>query len=372
MSGEHGLSCNGDDLPPIDPGYCNCGCGNRLPDGSRPNAKFISSHSRRKYHYESFRSVVSAKYTSGHSILDLMTELGVSKTQIVNALKSSGVDIRKRGQKKRVHSDGLRTIVCDLYKSGFSAPEISLKTGVSRTQVFRILRLNEISTRPEGKPRFPCWDEAFMSVTTEEQAYWIGMLVTDGCISGNRIILGLAERDAGHLRKFLVFMRSTGKIIKFRPSSRTMKDGRVIRSGPHCKASVRSNTAVECLANYGVVHNKTYTARPWNGPDFLMRHYWRGVVDGDGSVSDGSKRQDGSFAMSLAGTIHMCEGLRDFIFNKTGVIASITPAGNICHLQISGKTRTPPVIRLLYDGCSVALDRKLESAHRIIEACKSF
>ena len=54
--------------------------------------------------------------------------------------------------------------------------------------------------------------DCFNKIETEKQAYWLGFLYADGCVSyqnwNNQIELSLQERDLHHLEKFRSFIEN--------------------------------------------------------------------------------------------------------------------------------------------------------------------
>lgn len=113
----------------------------------------------------------------------------------------------------------------------------------------------------------------FESIDTEEKAYLLGLLATDGNVSGNTISLALKARDRILLERF-------ERAIGLRPSSiRPMLKGML-------RTAVTSAEMARDLASHGVVPNKTKTLDwPRGLPRRLWRHYLRGVFDGDGGIS---------------------------------------------------------------------------------------
>lgn len=353
--------------PPIKSGHCRCGCGNKLPKSRRPSVTCIQGHHRRRHHYAELRRYVVARYLAGDSLPKLSLILGVSVNHIKRTLLDSNIKLRERGRRGGKYDAALQERVAALYKSGHSIPMIHRETGISSTEIQRILRKKNVERRPPGRHRFQCRDNAFSIITTESQAYWLGMLATDGNINQDRIKLGLSIRDRKHIDLFCAFMGTKCAVVSTKSHTSRTNDGRIINGGPQSVIAFRSKQVASDLARHGILPNKTYTIRPWNGPPHLMRHYWRGVIDGDGSVSDGSTRKERDFAMTLCGTLPMCRGLRAFLKEHAGTSSSITKSGNIYHLQVGGIVRTKAAVRLLYDGCSIALERKLMAAHNILK-----
>lgn len=54
---------------------------------------------------------------------------------------------------------------------------------------------------------------------------------------------------------------------------------------PNANLSVGSRRLADALIGLGIGPRKSATQEPWNGPEDLMPHYWRGLFDGDGSLA---------------------------------------------------------------------------------------
>jgi hypothetical protein len=157
-----------------------------------------------------------------------------------------------------------------LYLAGVPMLDIIHQLGISRPTAYKYVRSGPGTCRYEARPDHSVWHEAFDDLT-DEAAYWVGMLITDGCIVGNgrRVKLSLQVRDIPTLERFKSFVRTTAPVGK-----------------PHIgSATVRFSSPYMCrrLAELNVVPRKSMIAQ---APEILLdnRHFWRGVIDGDGSV----------------------------------------------------------------------------------------
>lgn len=117
----------------------------------------------------------------------------------------------------------------------------------------------------------------FDNIDTEEKAYFLGLIITDGCIHNTKgrqslIAVTLQDRDKYILEKFKDEINSNKKITS---------DGRGCSS-----INILSNNLVKSLRRYGVTENKSlHTILPTNIPRHLYPHLIRGILDGDGSIS---------------------------------------------------------------------------------------
>ncbi len=210
--------------------------------------------------------------------------------------------------------------------------------------------------------------DAFDEIT-EESAYWAGIMMTDGCLSfrvrkGNpggekAISLTLTESDKDHVEAFKKFIQTTNRIHvhtkKGFPGSR-----------PRCRVGVSSARLFDALMRYGVTPRKSLTAKA----SILEanRDFWRGVVDGNGTITNCRHRGKG-IGIGLSGSEALTS---QFLAYAATIAPEYTPSvrphskteGIYC-VYFSGEPGIS-VVRSLYEGCSVALARKWIAAKDVI------
>lgn len=220
----------------------------------------------------------------------------------------------------------------------------------------------------------------FATVSTPDEAYWLGMLATDGCVgdkSNPSVKLALKSSDIDHVKAFARFM---GCQIEPRVESRS-KSG--YGGGGYVRFAFRSRPVCEALTRNGVGPRKTWSLRPWSGPEDLLPHYWRGCIDGDGSVQlqhteRGTRWQS---RVHFCGNSHMVLGFRDYIATRLGFKGSYyesLPRGaealaaghRIGRLNFDNAYRCRKILTLLGypDPHHIALVRKRELALCIINS----
>lgn len=117
------------------------------------------------------------------------------------------------------------------------------------------------------------------------------------------------------------------------------------------------------LAVYGVSQNKWFIAKVKGGLE-NDRDLWRGVIDGDGSIGIYQNRP----TIQLTGSLHVCLQFKAFLENQLDLpMPNVAPYKNSYKFSVSNH-RADGAIRLLYENCTVALDRKREIAKRILNA----
>jgi hypothetical protein len=155
----------------------------------------------------------------------------------------------------------------------------------------------------------------------------------------------LAAEDCGHLFKLKAVLGASQTVS---------------RGSRSCSFTICSPEMASDLAAHGLLPNKTFSTRAAHIPSWLARHYWRGVLDGDGHFSE-----DGS-SLTLVGDYDVVFNFRDFVLSFClDVQAKIHRRGSIYAFNIR-REATPSVLRVLYGGATVFLDRKYERARRIL------
>jgi len=212
-----------------------------------------------------------------------------------------------------------------------------------------------------GNRRYAVNHSAFSYVTTES-AYWIGFLMADGCIIDNKVRLKLATQDRDHLEKFRAFIGTDAPIMsESEPAIAPTIGGRKIQGRGAVFVTVTSEQIVRDLSAFGVVPKKTEWGYARSYGVALNRDFWRGMIDGDGSLF----RSRGKPFVSLVGNQYLMTQFLAFCKTTTNTSAKIGPSGNIFRVYLSSGPALA-VITELYRNAAVALDRKAAKAAAII------
>lgn len=114
----------------------------------------------------------------------------------------------------------------------------------------------------------------FDPITKPSIAYLLGIIATDGCVHRNCLSFGFGIKDLEWLKLIKNILKVTNKI-----AIRTVKDRK------YCYLSECSTNLINNLAYYNITPKKSLTLKfPHKLNKNLIRHFIRGVVDGDGSV----------------------------------------------------------------------------------------
>lgn len=216
-------------------------------------------------------------------------------------------------------------------------------------------------TAEQASRRYDLDEHFFDSIDTEEKAYWLGFVVADGYITpAGSIKLGLQERDRSHIEKFRAALKSDMSIRSYNYGD------------PYAIMEVRSKTMFAALQRLGVACLKPKRAVPDVRED-LLRHYWRGAFDADGTLTNYpkcSRYKDtiyvyDSWGAQFTGNLSAVMAFERFVGENTGLRAHVGSYKDGSNRATYGNKGASIVASLLYNGCNYFLDRKKVLAERI-------
>jgi hypothetical protein len=199
-------------------------------------------------------------------------------------------------------------------------------------------------------------DETFFDVIdTEAKAYWLGFITADGCVrtdhSSHQLKVKLMISDAPHLEKLKTALAADYPI--------TSGDRQGV-AGAWAALTVSSPHMIDSLASLGVTPRKSLTVQPWDGHADLMRHYWRGLFDGDGYIGREAARN--KWTLNLCGSDACVAAFADWARGICGATSRPYSASNIWRWKVAGLAAPQALAREMYGDALVYLDRKHERA----------
>lgn len=246
------------------------------------------------------------------------------------------------------------------YLAGETAQAVADALGTSQSKILRELEWRGIKrrSRREAHTKHPLRHDA-LDILTPEAAYWCGFLFTDGSVlrrAGQSpvVAVGLSACDRGHLEKLRAFLGSTHAIAALPPRENVHRSG-MYTSRAACRFAVRSDRLAERLLALG----------RYDGPvDERLaqsRDFWRGAVDGDGTIGVSC----GAPFLKLVGSRRLLEAYVRFLGRVGTRRLHVRPHKTIFCVSTSGST-AERVIDRLYSGATTALDRKAAKAVNIL------
>ena len=208
---------------------------------------------------------------------------------------------------------------------------------------------------------FHCrYQTVFANLDTPEKAYWLGVLITDGYISDTRKDcepqIGLQMTDVELLEKFKLFLGTSHPVLRIEPRSE--------KHLPMYRVVVNSRRMAQDLSRYGVVPRKSAVTYLPILEHTLMPHLLRGILDGDGTVS---QRHDGGAIIGYCGSHRLVTELRMWLICRLGISDNrLHENGNISFIQWSQERDVKKLVKYLYDGAEIYLARKFALVERYL------
>ncbi|WP_346537522.1 hypothetical protein [Micromonospora sp. DPT] len=296
---------------------------------------------------EAQREEVAQRAANGDTLTAIAGAYGVTRQAIRGILRRRGIPARVTGKL----TEAERSEAVRQYMEGATMAQVASFYKVSEPAIRSLLIRRAVPVR-SGKTLVR--HDAFEDLTADA-CYWIGFLFADGCVSyrpGRRpqISVGLSERDREHLVALRGFLGSTSSISLAGPPRRS------------CQLSVRSSQLADRLIELGRYEGSIDTQL------VASRDFWRGVVDGDGSigvyeVSKVSGRKAAQFR--LVGSRRLLDAFLEFLATHGMNGLSVRPHKSICTVGTTGGSAAK-ITSLLYSGATVSLRRKAEAAARIL------
>jgi hypothetical protein len=202
-----------------------------------------------------------------------------------------------------------------------------------------------IPTKPRIN-RYSLNRDFFSTINTQEKAYVLGLIASDGWVSrsGKQVSLALQVRDRHIIYDVRRAMQSNARVFE-------KARGGFPGSGTRMQVIFDSKKLASDLAKYGVVPGKSKTLRYPAIPRRFERHFARGLFDGDGHIRAVPKR-----LFYFLGTKWLIEGLADAIVRHTGI--RLKPRRAPGCWRLSGYGGSGAVLRWMYQDATIFLRRK--------------
>lgn len=292
-------------------------------------------------------------HQSGLTTAEIASKNKISTSTVNNYLNESGVDI---SQGKEEHEK------IEIYRfytnhKGKDAKEIAgKKFGISETSVLKIA--NEIIEKfnlpkrdnSESHRIYNLNQDYFEVIDEEGKAYILLIIGTDGNVSGHSISIELKRSDKSileHISKLIGSDKPIMDTIHF--------DKRTNKYSEGAKVTFISKKMTKDLEKYGIVSNKSLILNMNLDfvPKNLIRHCWRGGIDGDGWTINGGKIE-----LGFCGTKEMMEKFKLFLLEELGIKETVVKHHAIWKLVIDSEIESMKVIKHLYSDASIFLERK--------------
>jgi hypothetical protein len=244
-------------------------------------------------------------------------------------------------------------------KSNFgklSEREMSRKLGIGKTTANRWCKELGFVNRKNTV------NDNFFKMWTSEMAYILGYVFSDGNInwkpekSYRALTITAAEKDKEHLEKIRLKLKSSKELLY----SEGTKSYRMI---------VNSKIMCMDLIKLGLTPRKSLTIKFPEIPENFLRHFIRGVIDGDGNVRYVNRKRSPYFEITVSsGSKAFLGKLTEEILSSTGIDASVRKQKrNVFILQYCCR-RGLNLAKWIYENENLHLDRKFQQYKTALDA----
>lgn len=198
----------------------------------------------------------------------------------------------------------------------------------------------------------------FESIDSEEKAYFLGLLIADGCVFRFRqntmfVIFALQEQDSYMVELFAKKVSASRKIvIDKRDNSKSI--------------TITSNKMADDLSKYGVVENKTFKTYLPKLDSFFMPHLIRGILDGDGNIGCRKRNpkienSDLRWQVAFCGSEQLMTEIRDYLFSILNInLNKVCKEQSIYSIRWTSRKDVYIICDYLYRDANIYLKRKKE------------
>ncbi|MGV8140913.1 MAG: LAGLIDADG family homing endonuclease [Candidatus Woesearchaeota archaeon] len=249
--------------------------------------------------------------------------------------------------KKEEH---VKYIKSNFYKH--SQREIARKLKVGKTTI------NRWSNEVGLKFKKHAANSNFFDRLNEESAYILGLIFADGNISWDTkkgyytLTITAAKKDKEHLERIRQIMSSTKPLIY---AVKTKSYRLIINDKKLCKR----------LMYLGVIPKKSLIVKFPQIPKVYLRHFIRGVIDGDGNIRYVKRQRSPYFEITIAsGSTAFCEGFIKAIKDCIGIDANIRKVGQNTKIIQYSCSRGEKLAEYIYAKANIFLERKYKEYER--------
>ena len=255
--------------------------------------------------------------------------------------------------------------IVSFYKSRpMTHDEVAKEFGYSLPTIIKILKKYRVKSYSRVRLFSPnLKEDYFEEINDEYKAYFLGLLIADGCIYSKNsrqdlVSLCLQDKDKYMIEKFKTEISSNKNITSDKRGTSSIQ--------------ILSNKMVEDLKKYGLSDNKSlHSVFPNNLSVNLYPHLIRGILDGDGSVSFYARPDRKAHTKA----IRFCQGNKQFLtclVNHLSIHLDIPPATiyqeketlwSVAYRNIKSLYK---LYHYLYDDANIYLKRKKELCDKIL------
>lgn len=298
------------------------------------------------------------------SVSEISKLTGRAESTIRRALKNNGIILKNMGFGLEFSEDQ-KALIVQKYAEGISTVDIAKHFGVCDRTIATYLRKWGIVVRNSGYHPKILNEAFFEDINTEEKAYFLGLLMADGCVMDNNTFsLSLSSPDEYLIRELISAIGYYQPIVnkssldvkyKLKNVSRYDNNG----GNPKFNVIMHSSKICDDLKRYGIIPRKSLNVQfPKNIPEIYLRHFIRGFFDGNGTVFKNGKStrvaiySQPLFLNSLQDALAEVGMSRNAIYTQKNTKISFISYGKQSDIKL--------FYHYLYDDATICMIRKKE------------
>lgn len=284
-------------------------------------------------------------YNQNIPIAEIARKTGYSLYVVRNYLKKNTNYIVNKGPRE------LEQKVLKLYNSGIkNCWDISKSLNTKYGTILYVMR--RLKLENEERELYHLDENFFEKIDTQQKAYLLGIMYSDGCVYKNTMIIGVTDKEIVENAKR--FLNYEGPIEEYKKDNKCKL---------LYKLRVKRKKIFDDLINKGCVPKKSLILdfpNSKNVPNSLIHHFIRGVFDGDGCISNydgGDAYITKKWVITITGTKEVLDGIVEKSY-ITPCWRHITKNKNTWSFFINKKVEIERFINYIYKDSTVSLTRK--------------
>ena len=273
--------------------------------------------------------------------------------------------VKKNNYKKYLFTKEQEELIVKLYKECGSTTKVGKMFNLEHKVIERVLKKFNVARTGAGRRKYNLNEHYFDAIDTQNKAYILGFLYADGsnCMSKGTVSMSLEERDKNILEQIRNEIGSERQ-LEFLDYSSKHDFGYTYKN--QYRLLLFSAHMCRTLDDIGMTPNKSLTVSMPVIREDLLRHFTRGMFDGDGSVYRRKYENRNSYqhTLTITSTFKLCSELKQIVEKVVGINCHIYDASNHNGVTkvftISGKNQIKKFMDWMYLDADLFLQRKYD------------
>lgn len=322
-------------------------------------------------------NLIVSDFKNGESILKLSKKYDISYYTINNYLIKNNY---KEIKHNKISNDTINKVI-SMINNGYVINEIEKELSLYSSTIRHIAYENNLKISigkiPRNMENKYFKDDYFEQINTEEKAYFLGLVYADGNVrehnGGYFLSIELKREDKYILEKLASELKCGNKIYD-RDRVTNFAEGHTSNF-----TSCNSKKLYDDLARFNIVPNKSHTTTSFTNiekyiPNNLIKHFLRGLIDGDGTISKRYTTNQNGVSI-YQNEIEFChefdrllkKSMNDYNLYENIIMNKNTGVYNLRYRRINDVKK---ICNFLYNGSKIYLKRKYQLAELYFEDCQ--